>query len=199
MSRLTPDLSNLPGVIGLSGHSQSGKDTIADYLVEVHGYRKAAFADALRQLAALADPPIEIYGQHSLTYSDLIEIHGYDEARRQYPEIRAFLQRLGHGARAVLGDEVWVDALHRETVNVPYLVIPDVRYVNEADYVQGSLGWLWRVTRPGVGPANAHESKTEAALRDAKVTFDEEIVNDGDVPALYATVERALHRAARYA
>lgn len=40
-------------VIAISGWKRSGKDTIANYLVDIHNYRRVAFADILKDMAAI--------------------------------------------------------------------------------------------------------------------------------------------------
>jgi dephospho-CoA kinase len=37
-------------IIGLTGYAQSGKDTVANILVENYGYQRVAFADPIRAL-----------------------------------------------------------------------------------------------------------------------------------------------------
>src|SRR5687768_3384285 len=37
-------------IIGITGRAGSGKDTVADYLVERHGFVKIAFADPIKQM-----------------------------------------------------------------------------------------------------------------------------------------------------
>ena len=36
-------------IIGLSGYAQSGKDTVANILVQHYGYKRVAFADKIRE------------------------------------------------------------------------------------------------------------------------------------------------------
>ena len=45
-------------VIALSGPRACGKSTIATHLVNNHGYTRIAFADVLRDIAAIADPDL---------------------------------------------------------------------------------------------------------------------------------------------
>jgi hypothetical protein len=41
-----------PVIIALSGWKRSGKDTVADYLVKTHGFKRLAFADPLKESVA---------------------------------------------------------------------------------------------------------------------------------------------------
>ena len=50
-----------PLLIGLSGKAGSGKDTAAEYLMAMHGFRQVAFADPLRAVvsAVFGVPPAD--------------------------------------------------------------------------------------------------------------------------------------------
>ena len=43
-------------VIGLSGYASSGKDTVAQFLIEEHGFEKIAFADPIRNMLLAMNP-----------------------------------------------------------------------------------------------------------------------------------------------
>ena len=62
----------------------------------------------------------------------------------------------------------------------------DVRFPNEAQRIKDLGGVVWRVKRPGVGPANYHESET--ALDDWP--FDAVLENDGNLVDLSLKVNR---------
>jgi cytidylate kinase len=49
-------MSLMQHVIGLSGPRGSGKSTIAQHLVDEHGFERLAFSDVLREIANLAGP-----------------------------------------------------------------------------------------------------------------------------------------------
>ena len=72
------------------------------------------------------------------------------------------LQDLGVGARKIFGEDFWVkQALgsHRPWDNV---VVTDVRFTNEADYIKGfPEAQLWRIKRVGIGAVNSHVSEHE--------------------------------------
>ena len=170
-------------LIGLSGYAQSGKDTLAAALAR-HGYKRLSFADNLRDLAAASRPTFRTPGPVATPYSyayldSMVEVYGW-EAAKQVPEIRQYLQDLGLGARKVFGDDIWVDALHRQRVPGNRYVITDVRFPNEAEYVRSRGGIMVRVNRPGTAPVNGHESET--AIDDWP--FDVYLTNDGSMQDL---------------
>ncbi len=43
-------------IIGLTGYAQSGKDTVANILVERYGFTRVAFADKIREFLYETNP-----------------------------------------------------------------------------------------------------------------------------------------------
>jgi hypothetical protein len=145
-------------IIGLTGYAQSGKDSVANVLVEQYGYTRVAFADKIRELLVETNPLI----RDGFRVESVVSAYGWDQAKILFPEIRYLLQSLGVGARKLLGDDVWViSALHKmDDANQNY-VITDVRFENEAIMVKQLGGELWRIKRPGVSAVNNHVSESE--------------------------------------
>lgn len=173
-------------LVGLHGWARSGKDTSADFLEEV-GWERRAFADPLRSLALACDPAVcySFLKDEFVRYSHVLEDVGYDEAKKQYDEVREFLQRLGNGARVVFGDLFWVE---RATVNVhpdSQIVWTDVRYVNEGNAVRALGGIVVEIQRPGTGPANEFEAQHHSM---PDFQFDTVIHNDGSLDDLRGQV-----------
>jgi hypothetical protein len=168
-------------IIGISGYARSGKDTVAKYLVENHGFKRIAFADAIRHMLLDLDPYVGIgYSNNShITISDLVSIEGWDNAK-SHPEIRRLLQDLGVSARQHLGEDVWIKAALRTLSNGEPIVITDVRFKNEADAIKDLNGKIWRVIRPGVDAVNGHISETQMD----RYPVDDLILNDGDIKKL---------------
>ena len=54
--------------IALTGKMRSGKDTVADYLVEYHNFHRFAFADGIRKVCALAFPTATVHGKPRKLY-----------------------------------------------------------------------------------------------------------------------------------
>ncbi|WP_025275009.1 hypothetical protein [Haloglycomyces albus] len=160
-------------LIGLTGYARTGKTTVADILVRDYGYEHRAFASKLKQILREMNPTI---GYHNL---DELLSDGEEHVKR-YPEYRRYLQRLGHACRRHLGATVWIDALVRDWNPSADTVISDVRYLNEADAIRQRGGFIVRVTREGVGPANSHDSETELA----EIDHDFELGNNSDASGI---------------
>lgn len=182
-------------IIGISGYATSGKDTIADYLVKNYGFKKAHFSAKLKELLMKLNPLVpDDYDQwmrvtEYLTEGKLLGLDEWDYAKKQ-PEIRRLLQELGTRCRELFGKGCWGDVLFKELeLYEEPIVIPDVRFTNEANRIREKGGVVWRVTRPGVGPINKHESET--AL-DTYPYWDNVINNNGSLDELYETIEAIL-------
>jgi hypothetical protein len=137
-------------LIGLCGYARSGKDTVGSALVDAFGYRRMAFADALRGLVAAVDPLVGHDGGIPVRYLEAVREHGYEGAKRLYPEVRRFLQAMGaEGARATFGPNAWVDVLARrlDSVGDGATVITDVRFPNEAAFIRSRGGLVAQVLR----------------------------------------------------
>lgn len=176
-------------IIALSGFARSGKDEAARILVEEHGFVQVAFADKLRDMIYALNP-IVAHKSHALQvkrpdkvvslYVDdetpatvdlpvylqqVIDTYGWGGYKEtEYgDEIRRLLQRLGTEAgRQTLWDSIWIDAALTGFDENARLVVSDARFFNEFDAVRERGGRVWRIERPGVGPANDHASEMEA-------------------------------------
>lgn len=174
-------------VIGLSGYARSGKNATGQILEDDYGFRQESFAQALKNVAAEINPMLnDTFGGYRTLAA---MFHGYgdwDAVKDAVPAAREFLQRLGVACRDQIGPDVWVDALARRLQAHPSAryVITDVRFPNEAEFIRSLGGALWRIQRPGTGPANGHSS--EVALDEYQ--FDRILVNDGSLADLRRVV-----------
>lgn len=169
-------------IIGLSGYASAGKDSVAQILVEKFGYKRMAFADAIRDILYTLDP-LTHNGLHVKT---VVDDYGWDIAKQDV-EIRRLLQVLGtEVGRNVFGDDVWVDVLISKLEPMDKVVITDVRFPNEAREIHNLAGEIWRINRDGVGAVNEHISEV---IMD-EYLFDEIIDNNGSLEDLeHAIVE----------
>jgi hypothetical protein len=171
-------------IIGFTGYAQSGKDTIAQQFVKNDGYERIGFADSLKKILYALNPQIELFNDDFIGHwhiKNIIDIKGWDEAKKE-PEIRQLLQRLGtEGGRVALGEDIWVKTLF----NSPHgarIVIPDVRFENEANEIRRRGGTVVQIVRTGVGPVNDHASD--------QINFEADfmLLNDKTPEDAYATL-----------
>lgn len=138
-------------VIGLVGFIGSGKGTAGDILMRDCGYKKFAFADSLK------DAVSSIF----LWPRGLLE--GDSEASRQFREQvdpwwskrlgyevtpRLILQKFGTEAcRNNIADNIWIAALEKRIQGYQDVVITDVRFPNEIEFVRSAGGKIIRIKR----------------------------------------------------
>jgi len=137
-------------IIGITGRAQHGKDSTGQVLVYEYDFTRYAFADQLKSMALVLNPFVE--SKYTLRLYQLVQDQGWDEAKKN-PEVRRFLQVLGTEAvREHLGEDAWVEALDKRLNDdglkrSDNIVITDVRFPNEAQYIKRNGGQLWRVKR----------------------------------------------------
>jgi hypothetical protein len=180
-------------IIGLSGYAQSGKDTVAKFLVEQRGFKRIAFADPIRDILWDMNPMLK----DGFYLQGVVNAYGWDVAKTQFPEVRRLLQELGVAARKHIDSEVWVTAALKTVWVTPELkapsedgnyVITDVRFQNEAATIRLAGGQLWRVERTGVEAVNSHVSEHDLDNWD----FDAYIHNNSTIEDLEFAVKTRL-------
>lgn len=173
--------------IALSGKAQSGKDTAAAHLVEVHGYTRLALADPLKEMALEINPYIPTGYGVLARLARLVADVGWDYAKTTYPEVRRLLQHTGQTVREY-DPEFWLRALYRQAEHVAGpIVVTDVRYRNELASLSRAGFTAVRIMRPGiVGMTHASETELDG------LTFTAGVSNDGTVERLHAKIDGLL-------
>jgi dephospho-CoA kinase len=173
-------------IIGLSGYAQTGKDTVADYLVKSYGFVRVAFADPIREALYKLDPKIRFGESSGVSLSHAVDRVGWEEVKKISTDARELLQRLGtEVGRDMFGNDFWVNQAILRAKEHKKVVISDVRYVNEAEAVRLQGGLLFRINKNNVVEVNKHES--EKNLNDYK--FDHVINNNSTKEDLYKTID----------
>lgn len=171
-------------IVGLTGFAGSGKDTAARHLAEALEARQKrtkclAFADPIRAaLMAMGVP------------------HRYMEERdlKEQPvpglgvSYRHLAQTLGtEWGRQQVDPNLWVSFLEQRLLGLAMvhrlpnvLLLTDVRFQNEADWILQQRGLLVRVERQGVAQVREHIS--EASVDGVTLVLH----NDGDLANLRA-------------
>ena len=139
-------------IIGVCGFIGSGKDTIADYLVNIHQFRRESFANSLKDAIA-----------HVFSWDrDMLE--GRTRQSREWREQadpwwsnrlgmeitpRWILQYWGtEVCRKGFHDNIWIASLENKLRNSKDdIVISDCRFPNEIKSIQNAGGIVIRVVR----------------------------------------------------
>jgi len=193
-------------IIGVCGLIGSGKGTVADCLVEHHGFQKLSFADSLKDgVAAMFDWSrhlLEGDTEESRTWREQTDAFWTEEVGYAITP-RFVLQKVGTECmRQGLFDGIWVSRTKQIIQQQPEqnFVIPDVRFPNEIDMIQSQGGLVWRVQRGdlpqwaeelvnnGTEPQEVHPSEWMWM----RSTLDYKIANDGSLDDLKSQVSNLL-------
>jgi hypothetical protein len=174
----------LPAVIGIAGAKRTGKDTLAQFLVERHGYERHAFADPLKELALRDDRWVYVDPAGTAwRMSDVINQWGWEIAKDEFPEVRRTLQFLGTEVVRSVKPSHWIDLMDylllQANLDGRKIVVPDVRFENEASLIRQWGGTVVEIQRPSLrAPLDSHVSE-------ARIEGDFVLLNDSTPERLY--------------
>jgi len=187
-------------IIGLCGLIGSGKNTVAEHLMEQHYYISVSFAETLKDAAAcifgwdrdmLEGATPEDRAARELKDEWWSERLGFDVSPRY------MLQYLGTEVmRNNLHPDIWALSAEKLIKENPWeqYVFTDVRFPNEAAMIRRIGGKVWHVRRGelpewfGQNPEHIHASETSWNNE----TFDATIYNDGTIEDLKTTIDNLL-------
>ena len=183
-------------IIGLVGYIGSGKGTVGDILVREHGYYKFAFADALKDAVSqiFVWPRGLLEGDSNASRAFRERVDPWWSHKFGYEVTpRLILQKFGTEAcRHGIADNIWIAALEKRIEGYENVVISDVRFPNEIDFVRSAGGVIIRVRR-GEDPTPEELSKmhiSETAWNDQPVDYT--MINDSTLENLKDNVKFTL-------
>jgi hypothetical protein len=142
-------------IIGISGFIGSGKDTVADYLVNFHSFRRESFAGTLKDAVAYIfgwDRQL-LEGRTKESREWREQVDEWWAARLNMPHLtpRWILQHFGTDVcRMSFHDDIWIASLENKLRKTKdSVVISDVRFPNEIKAIRNQGGKIIRVTRGG--------------------------------------------------
>lgn len=166
-----------------SSAAQSGKTTAAQYLQARYGYRVIPFAQTLKEMAV---PMLQALG-----YTEEQAYHLVQKNKEHTLPIgitvRHLLRTLGtEWGRECIHPDVWLECWKKRIERIPYVIVDDVRFLNEAELVRSLDGVMVRIDRPGAYTEHQHSS--EGGL-DHYSNFDYVVNNDGDLKDLHTRLD----------
>jgi len=163
-------------IIGICGPARSGKDTLADSFVSIFKEykvktQKLAFSKELK------------YECRSFVKKTL-GIDVFTEVTEEKDIIRPLLVTWGTHVRRKLDDNVWINALEKRMHSNKIIIISDVRFENEFNWIKkqgGKIVFVDRTLSDGtlVPNANEDEEKNNSFLKqNADSTFTWDTISD---------------------
>ena len=140
-------------IIGVCGFIGSGKDTIADYLTNFHGYRRESFANSLKDAVAqvFGWDRTMLEGRTTQARAWREQVDPWWAERLNMPHLtpRWVLQYWGtEVCRKSFHDDIWIAALENKLRNSKDdIVISDCRFPNEIKSIKDAGGIVVRVVR----------------------------------------------------
>jgi len=193
-------------IIGICGLIGSGKDTVAQYLIDNHNFVKISFADKLKDAVGVMfnwdRELLDGKTDESRAWREQVDQYWTAETGRTITP-RLVLQEFGTECmREGFFDGIWVSLTKQHILNNPKtnFVIPDVRFPNEAKMLYEINGEVWRVKRGvdpmwfriyqdvGVEPKDVHPSEWAWA----HTKFTQTIENNGTLEQLRNQVQDRL-------
>ena len=169
-------------VVGVTGAAGAGKGTVASML----GWHEVSFADPLYDMISV------------MTGYSVEQLKDRQFKEQAIPWLgkspRQLLQTLGTDwGRDIVAKDVWRKIGARrirgaQFLGVPCVVVPDVRFDDEADLIHDEFGGaIWEVTRPGAQTCVGHVS--ESGL--SRNRIDRTLVNAGALDEFREVVQAA--------
>jgi hypothetical protein len=202
-------------IIGVCGFIGSGKDTIADYLVNFHEFRRESFASTLKDAVAAVfgwDRTM-LEGRTKEAREWREQVDPWWAARLDMPTLtpRWVLQYWGtEVCRKAFHDDIWIASLENKLRNSKdHVVISDCRFPNEISSIKnagGQIVWVQRGELPEWYQTAVDANRgSNVALNDLKrlkihasetawvgTEFDAVIDNNSTIDALYQQAQTLI-------
>jgi hypothetical protein len=205
-------------IIGVCGFIGSGKDTVADYLVNFHEYRRESFANSLKDTVA------QVFGwDRTMLEGRTVQAREWREQvdpwwaeRLDMPNLtpRWVLQYWGtEVCRQGFHDDIWIASLENKLrSSQDNIVISDCRFPNEIKSLRDAGGIIICVER-GIQPhwtdiaakANRGYTRAQNWLKDEGIhasetawvgnRFDFVLHNHSSLESLYEQIRNVIHPA----
>jgi len=140
-------------IIGVCGFIGSGKDTIADYLTNFHGFRRESFANSLKDAVSMVfgwdRTMLEGRTKQARDWREQVDTWWAERLGMPHLTPRWVLQNWGtEVCRNGFHDDMWIASLENKLRNSKDdIVISDCRFPNEIKSIKDAGGIVIRVKR----------------------------------------------------
>jgi hypothetical protein len=202
-------------IIGICGFIGSGKDTIADYLVNFHEFRRESFANTLKDAvsAVFGWDRTMLEGRTKEAREWREQVDAWWAERLDMPTLtpRWILQYWGtEVCRKSFHDDIWIASLENKLRNSrDNVVISDCRFPNEISSIRnagGKIIWVKRGLLPDWYDTAVEANRgSNVAINELKMRkihasetawvgteFDAVIDNDGSINDLYNQINNQI-------
>lgn len=181
-------MSEVKGLIGITGRAGSGKDLVKSIIKDkiYPNYSTVRFADKLKQAAEV------MFGWTQEQIEDRDFKEAIDPVWGFSP--RKAMQLLGTEYGRGLREDLWIHSVRvlLQSPSTEGLIVSDVRFDNEAEFIRENGGTLLHIQRP-----NGDETALSTHASEIPVTIlpsDKVIINDGTISELTQRVALALNK-----
>jgi len=202
-------------IVGVCGFIGSGKDTVADYLVNFHEFRRESFASTLKDAVAAVfgwdRTMLEGRTKEAREWREEVDLWWAERLAMPTLTPRWVLQYWGtEVGRRSFHDDIWIASLENKLRNSKdSIVVSDCRFPNEIDSIKklgGKIIWVQRGELPSwydlALEANRGSNIALNGLKSAKIhasewswighEFDAILDNNGTIEDLYQQIKSLL-------
>lgn len=184
---------NKPILLGLLAKKHSGKDTVADYLVDNYGFIKLSYATPLKKACGdiFGFTEEQLYGNKkedidpfwNISPRKIFQFVGTDLFRNQLSKIIPDI-----------GNDIWTKCIEKQYLDIlknnpnARVVVADNRFHNEVSTIHKLNGTVIKIQR-NLNSTDNHSS--EKGIDDIN-TYDMEIINNGSLQELYNKIDNII-------
>jgi hypothetical protein len=207
-------------IIGVCGFIGSGKDTIADYLTNFHGFRRESFANSLKDAVSMVfgwdRTMLEGRTKQAREWREQVDPWWAERLNMPHLTPRWVLQYWGtEVCRRGFHDNIWITSLENKLRNSKdNIVISDCRFPNEIKSIKDANGIVIRVKRGAepdwyqdavnmnAGDRNMSYAISSERMKRTKIhasetawvgtNFDYELDNNGTIDDLFMQIKSII-------
>ncbi len=166
-------------LIAFSGRKRNGKSTATKFVIDKYGFVNFYFAEPMKHFLSY--------------YVGITDEYVYGNLKEEPLEIlggkscRDFYKMMGtEFIREKINVDLWIHILSRFSKKHKYVVIEDVRFPNEYNFIKENNGIVINIINPKIQNKDTHESETY------NLPYDEQIINDSTLDVFYNKIDEII-------